>query len=56
MSGHSHYHNIAAKKAKTDAAKGKTFSRLSKEITITVKQKGKDQDTNLCNCNSANIV
>ena len=46
MSGHSHYHNIAAKKAKTDAAKGKTFPRLSKEITITVKQKGKDPDTN----------
>lgn len=46
MSGHSHYSNIAAKKAKTDAIKGKIFSRLSKEITVVVKQKGKDPDSN----------
>lgn len=46
MSGHSHYHNIAAQKAKTDTAKGKIFSRLGKEITIVVKSKGKDPNTN----------
>ena len=46
MSGHSHFHNIAGQKAKTDAMKGKIFSRFAKEITIVVKQKGKDPNTN----------
>ena len=32
MSGHSHAANIAAKKAKTDAAKGKIFTKVGREI------------------------
>lgn len=46
MSGHSHFHNIAGQKAKTDAIKGKIFSRISKEITMVVKTAGKDPSTN----------
>ena len=37
MSGHSHAANIAAKKAKTDAAKGKIFTKVGREIAVAAK-------------------
>lgn len=37
MSGHSHSANIAAKKAKTDAAKGKVFTKIGREIAVAAK-------------------
>ncbi len=42
MSGHSKWHNIAAKKGKADAARGKIFTKLGREILIAVKQGGPD--------------
>ena len=36
MSGHSKFANIAHKKAANDAAKGKIFTRLGKEIMVAV--------------------
>ena len=37
MSGHSHAANIAAKKAKTDAVKGKLFTKIGSEIAVAAK-------------------
>ncbi len=37
MSGHSHAANIAAKKAKTDAVKGKIFTKIGREIAVAAK-------------------
>ncbi len=37
MSGHSHAANIAVKKAKTDAAKGKIFTKIGREIAVAAK-------------------
>ena len=45
MSGHSHAANIAAKKAKTDAAKGKIFTKVGREISVAAKG-NPDPDTN----------
>lgn len=42
MSGHSKWHNIAAKKGKADAARGKIFTKLGREIMVAVKQGGPD--------------
>ena len=42
MSGHSKWHNIAAKKGKADAARGKIFTKLGREILLAVKQGGPD--------------
>ena len=42
MSGHSKWHNIQAKKGKADAARGKIFTKLGREILIAVKQGGPD--------------
>ena len=42
MSGHSKWHNIAAKKGKADAARGKIFTKLGREILVAVKQGGPD--------------
>ena len=38
MSGHSKWHNIQAKKGKADAARGKIFTKLGRELLIAVKQ------------------
>src|SRR4051812_13646636 len=46
MAGHSKWANIKHKKAKTDAKKGKVFSRLTKEIITAVKHSGPDPKTN----------
>ena len=40
MSGHSKWHNIAAKKGKADAARGKIFTKLGRELSIAVKEGG----------------
>ena len=42
MSGHSKWHNIQAKKGKADAARGKVFTKLGRELLIAVKQGGPD--------------
>lgn len=42
MSGHSKWHNIAAKKGKADAARGKIFTKLGRELLIAVKEGGPD--------------
>ena len=46
MSGHSKFANIAHKKAANDAAKGKIFTRLGKEIMVAVKEGGPDVKNN----------
>ena len=42
MSGHSKWHYNQAKKGKADAARGKVFTKLGREILIAVKQGGPD--------------
>ena len=37
MSGHSKWANIKNKKAKTDAAKGKIFTKLGRELAVAAK-------------------
>lgn len=37
MSGHSKWHNIQAKKGKTDAARAKVFTKLGKELMVAAK-------------------
>lgn len=46
MSGHSKWATIRRKKEKTDAARGKVFSRLIKEITIAARLGGGDEEGN----------
>lgn len=46
MSGHSKWANIKRKKAKVDAAKGNTFSRLTKEVMSAARRGGPNPDTN----------
>ena len=46
MSGQSKWANIKHKKEKTDAAKGKIFTKIGKEITIAVKEGGGDPTNN----------
>ncbi len=46
MSGHSKWHNIAAKKTAEDKKRGKIFSKLIREITIAARQGGGDPETN----------
>ncbi|MBR2614555.1 MAG: YebC/PmpR family DNA-binding transcriptional regulator [Clostridia bacterium] len=45
MSGHSHAANIAAKKAKIDAVRGKIFTKIGRELAVAAKQ-GTDPNTN----------
>ncbi len=45
MSGHSKWATIKRAKAKTDASRGKAFSKISREITTAAKQGG-DPDSN----------
>ena len=42
MSGHSKWHNIAQKKGKADAARGKIFTKLGRELKVAVNQGGPD--------------
>ncbi|NQT96010.1 MAG: YebC/PmpR family DNA-binding transcriptional regulator [Candidatus Omnitrophica bacterium] len=46
MSGHSKWASIKHKKAAVDAKRGKLFSKIAKEITVSAKTGGKDQNTN----------
>ena len=46
MSGHSKFANIKHKKEKNDAAKGKIFTIIGREIAIAVKEGGADPDNN----------
>jgi len=46
MSGHSKWATIKHKKGALDAKRGKTFTRLIKEITMAAKSGGGDADTN----------
>lgn len=46
MSGHSKWSNIKHKKEKSDAIKGKIFTKLGREITVIVKTGGPDPDSN----------
>lgn len=46
MSGHSKWSTIKRDKAKTDAARGKIFTKIGKEIIIAVKSGGGDPATN----------
>ncbi len=46
MSGHSKFANIKHKKEKNDAAKGKVFTILGREIAVAVKEGGPDPANN----------
>jgi YebC/PmpR family DNA-binding regulatory protein len=46
MAGHSKWSNIKRKKEKTDAQKGKMFTKLGREIAIAVKEGGPDPNSN----------
>ena len=46
MSGHSKWHNIAAKKGKTDAQRGKIYTKLGREILIAVRNGRPDPAAN----------
>ena len=46
MSGHSKWHNIQAKKGKADAARGKIFTKIGREIAIAVREGGSNPDVN----------
>ena len=46
MSGHSKWANIKNKKEKTDAQRGKVFTKIGREIAIAVKEGGADPANN----------
>jgi len=46
MAGHSKWKQIKHKKAKTDAARGKVFTKLIKEITVAARGGGGDEAAN----------
>ena len=61
MSGHSKWHNIQAKKGKADAARGKVFTKLGRELLIAVNEGGPDPAGNsklkniIAKCKAANM-
>ncbi|MDR0677488.1 MAG: YebC/PmpR family DNA-binding transcriptional regulator [Holosporaceae bacterium] len=46
MSGHSQFKNIMYRKGAQDARKAKVFSKISREITVAVKEGGTDPESN----------
>ena len=46
MSGHSKWHSIKHKKAKVDAARGKVFTKIIKELTVAARVGGGDPTMN----------
>jgi YebC/PmpR family DNA-binding regulatory protein len=46
MAGHSKWSNIKHRKGKSDAEKGKLFTKLGRELAIAVKEGGPDPETN----------
>ena len=61
MSGHSKWSSIKHKKAKTDAARGRIFTRLIKEVTVAARTGGGDIEANprlrqaIASCKAANM-
>ncbi len=61
MSGHSKWANIQARKGKVDAARGKAFTKLGRELLVAVKQGGADIEGNaklrdvIAKCKAANM-
>ena len=61
MSGHSKWHKKKKKKGKADAARGKIFTKLGRELLIAVKQGGPDPAGNsklkdvIAKCKAANM-
>ena len=61
MSGHSKWSTIKHKKGAADAARGKVFSKLAKELTISARASGGDPGANitlrtiLSKCKAANM-
>ena len=47
MSGHSKWANIKIKKGKADAARGKVFSKIAKEMTVSARMAGGDPGGNI---------
>ncbi len=47
MSGHSKWHNIRLKKGKMDAVRGKTFTKLARDIILAAKTGGANPDANI---------
>jgi YebC/PmpR family DNA-binding regulatory protein len=52
VSGHSKWATIKHKKGKTDAARGKLFSKLSRAITVAAREGGGDPDMNMALANA----
>jgi YebC/PmpR family DNA-binding regulatory protein len=46
MAGHSKWANVKHRKARADAAKGKVFSKISREISVAARQGGGDISSN----------
>ncbi|MGM0688613.1 MAG: YebC/PmpR family DNA-binding transcriptional regulator [Bacillota bacterium] len=46
MAGHSKWANTKHRKARQDAAKGKIFTKLAREITVAAREAGEDLDSN----------
>ena len=46
MSGHSKWSTIKRKKEKTDAQRGKIFTKIGREITVAVREGGPDPNSN----------
>lgn len=46
MAGHSKWQNIRHRKGRQDAARGKLFAKLSREIFVAAREGGEDPDTN----------
>lgn len=61
MSGHSKWANIKNKKGKTDAVRGKIFTKLGRELAVAVKAGGSDPEQNsrlsdvVAKCKAANM-
>ena len=61
MSGHSKWSTIKRKKEKTDAQRGKIFTKLIKEITVAARRGGGDESSNsalrsaIANAKTANM-
>jgi len=61
MAGHSHAANVAGRKAKSNAIKGKIFTKLGRELAVAVKSGGSDPAVNskladaISKCRAANM-
>ena len=61
MSGHSKFANIKHKKEKTDAQRGKIFTKLGRELMVAIKEGGPDPENNsklrdvIAKCKSNNM-